>query len=154
VNTCPTQLILFFIRKKKKFQLHLVLQKDVPSFLLAATVPTKHYQNSNWNLHQFSEALKAGSPAGRNQSGAVSLTLKANRHLRIIFSAKESIFKCFFPISQTYLSFQDAAIILDEKKFEFSFVLSKACSGITSAGFQHSGKFSIKDDLLLTSVYI
>ena len=79
---------------------------------------------------------------------------KANRYLRIIFSAKESIFKCFFPISQTYLSFQDAAIIIDEKKFEFSFVLSKACSGITSAGFQHSGRFSIKDDLLLTSVYI
>ena len=55
-----------------------------------------------------------------------SLTAEqANRYLRIIFSAKESIFKCFFPISQTYLSFQDAAIILDEKKFEFSFVLSK-----------------------------
>ena len=84
-----------------------------------------------------------------------SLTAEqANRYLRIIFSAKESIFKCFFPISQTYLSFQDAAIIIDEKKFEFSFVLSKACSGITSAGFQHSGRFLIKDDLLLTSVYI
>jgi len=84
-----------------------------------------------------------------------SLTAKqANRYLRIIFSAKESIFKCFFPISKTYLSFQDAAIIIDEKKFEFSFVLSKECSGITSAGFQHSGRFSIKDDLLLTSVYI
>ena len=84
-----------------------------------------------------------------------SLTAEqANRYLRIIFSAKESIFKCFFPISQTYLSFQDASVIIDEKKFEFSFVLSKACSGITSAGFQHSGRFSIKDDLLLTSVYI
>ena len=81
-------------------------------------------------------------------------TEQANRYLRIIFSAKESIFKCFFPISQTYLSFQDAALIIDEKKFEFSFVLSKACSGITSAGFQHSGRFSIKDDLLLTSIYI
>ena len=84
-----------------------------------------------------------------------SLTAEqAKRYLRIIFSAKESIFKCFFPISQTYLSFQDAAIIIDEKKFEFSFVLSKACFGITSAGFQHSGRFSIKDDLLLTSIYI
>jgi phosphopantetheine--protein transferase-like protein len=84
-----------------------------------------------------------------------SLTAEqANRYLRIIFSAKESIFKCFFPNSRTYLYFQDAEIIIDEKKFEFSFVLSKACSGITSAGFQHSGRFSIKDDLLLTSVYI
>jgi len=79
---------------------------------------------------------------------------QANRYLRIIFSAKESIFKCFFPISQTYLYFQDAEIIIDDKNSEFSFLLSKACTGITSAGFQHSGRFSIKDDLLLTSIYI
>ena len=84
-----------------------------------------------------------------------SLTVEqANRYLRIIFSAKESIFKCFFPISQTYLYFQDAEIIIDDKNSEFSFLLSKACTGITSAGFQHSGKFLIKDDLLLTSIYI
>jgi len=81
-------------------------------------------------------------------------TEQANRYLRIIFSAKESIFKCFFPISQTYLYFQDAEIIIDENNSEFSFSLSKACTGITSAGFQHSGRFSIKDDLLLTSIYI
>ena len=79
---------------------------------------------------------------------------QATRYLRIIFSAKESIFKCFFPISQTYLYFQDAEIIIDENNSEFSFLLSKACTGITSAGFQHSGRFSIKDDLLLTSIYI
>ncbi len=81
-------------------------------------------------------------------------TEQANRYLRIIFSAKESIFKCFFQISQTYLYFQDAEIIIDENNSEFSFLLSKACTGITSAGFQHSGRFSIKDDLLMTSIYI
>ncbi len=48
----------------------------------------------------------------------------------------------------------DAEIIIDEKNSEFTFLLSKACTGITSAGFQHSGRFSIKDDLLLTSIYI
>ena len=79
---------------------------------------------------------------------------QANRNLRIIFSAKESIFKCFFPISKTYLYFQDAEIIIDEKNCEFSFILSKACSGITSAGFQHFGRYLIKRDLLLTSIYI
>ena len=79
---------------------------------------------------------------------------QANRNLRIIFSAKESIFKCFFPISKTYLCFQDAEIIIDEKNCEFSFILSKACSGITSAGFQHFGRYLIKNNLLLTSIYI
>ena len=81
-------------------------------------------------------------------------TEQATRYLRIIFSAKESIFKCFFPISQTYLYFQDAEIIIDENNSEFSFSLSKACTGITSAGFQHYGRFSIMDNLLLTSIYI
>ena len=79
---------------------------------------------------------------------------QANQYLRIIFSAKESIFKCFFPISKTYLSFKDAEIIIDKKNSEFSFLLTKACTGITSAGFQHSGRFSINNDLLLTSIYI
>ena len=84
-----------------------------------------------------------------------SLTAEqANRYLRIIFSAKESIFKCFFPISQTYLYFHDAEIIIDDKNSEFSFLLSKAFNGIPPAGFQHSGRFLIKDDLLLTSIYI
>ena len=52
-------------------------------------------------------------------------TEQANRYLRIIFSAKESIFKCFFPISQTYLYFQDAEIIIDDKNSEFSFYSQK-----------------------------
>ena len=79
---------------------------------------------------------------------------QAKRDLRIIFSAKESIFKCLFPISQTYLYFKDAKITINEDNAEFSFVLSKACSGITKVGFQHSGKFSIKDNMLLTSIFI
>ena len=79
---------------------------------------------------------------------------QANLDLRIIFSAKESIFKCLFPISRTYLYFQDATVTVDDKNSGFSFILSKACSGITPEGFQHSGKYSIEENLLLTSIYI
>lgn len=79
---------------------------------------------------------------------------QANRDLRIIFSAKESIFKCLFPISRTYLYFQDATVTINEKNSGFSFILSKACAGVTPAGFQHSGKYSIEENLLLTSIYI
>ena len=79
---------------------------------------------------------------------------QANRGLRIIFSAKESIFKCLFPISKTYLYFKDATVTIDEAKTEFTFTLSKACSGITAAGFQHSGKFSIINKMLLTAIYL
>ena len=79
---------------------------------------------------------------------------QANRGLRIIFSAKESIFKCLFPISKTYLYFKDATVTVDEVSTEFTFTLSKECSGITEVGFEHSGKFSIIDKMLLTSIYI
>ena len=79
---------------------------------------------------------------------------KANQGLRIIFSAKESIFKCLFPISKTYLYFKDATVEIDEDSDEFTFTLSRECSGITEAGFQHSGKFSIIDKMLLTAIYL
>ena len=79
---------------------------------------------------------------------------KANHGLRIIFSAKESIFKCLFPISKTYLYFKDATVEIDEDSAEFTFTLSRECSGITEAGFRHSGKFSIIDKMLLTAIYL
>ena len=79
---------------------------------------------------------------------------QASHKLRIIFSAKESIFKCLFPISQTYLYFKDATVTIDEKNSGFSFILSRACAGITPEGFQHSGKYAIEENLLLTAIYI
>ena len=79
---------------------------------------------------------------------------QASRDLRIIFSAKESIFKCLFPISRTYLYFQDATVTINEKNSDFSFILSKECVGITPEGFQHYGKYSIEENMLLTSIYI
>jgi 4'-phosphopantetheinyl transferase EntD len=79
---------------------------------------------------------------------------KANQGLRIIFSAKESIFKCLFPISRTYLYFKDATVEIDEDSAEFTFTISRECSGITEAGFKHSGKFSIIDKMLLTAIYL
>ncbi|SVA41367.1 uncharacterized protein METZ01_LOCUS94221, partial [marine metagenome] len=45
-------------------------------------------------------------------------------------------------------------VTIDEKNSGFSFILSKACAGITPEGFQHSGKYSIEENLLLTSIYI
>ena len=79
---------------------------------------------------------------------------QANLNLRILFSAKESIFKCFFPASNTYLSFKDAVIRINDKNSDFSFVLSKECLGVSKKGFKHKGCYSIKNNFLLTSTYI
>ena len=42
------------------------------------------------------------------------------QYLKIIFSAKESIFKAFFPYSRTYLHFHDARILMEQTLFQKS----------------------------------
>ena len=77
---------------------------------------------------------------------------EANFYLRIIFSAKESIFKCFFPISRKYFHFKDACVKIKKNKSEFSFVLSNTCS--KNSGNNYQGLFSVKRNFLLTSILI
>jgi len=79
---------------------------------------------------------------------------RANRNLRIIFSAKETIFKCFFPLTKTHLKFKDACVRINENSSNFSFTLSRKCSDNYRIGFEHQGSYSIKDNFLLTSMYI
>ena len=84
-----------------------------------------------------------------------SLPIKqANRALRIIFSAKESIFKCIYPGTKTYLTFKDAAVSVNETEKNFSFIIFKSFPGIIQQGFHHHGRYSEMDKMLLTSVYI
>ena len=42
------------------------------------------------------------------------------QNLKIIFSAKESIFKAFFPYTRTYLHFHDARILMEQTLFQKS----------------------------------
>ena len=42
------------------------------------------------------------------------------KNLKIIFSAKESIFKAFFPYTRTYLHFHDAKILMEQTLFQKS----------------------------------
>ena len=79
---------------------------------------------------------------------------QANRALRIIFSAKESIFKCIYPSTKTYLSFKDAAVSVNETEKNFTFTIFKSFPGIIQHGFTHHGRYSEMDKMLLTSVYI
>ena len=42
------------------------------------------------------------------------------QNLKVIFSAKESIFKAFFPYTRTYLHFHDARILMEQTLFQKS----------------------------------
>lgn len=74
--------------------------------------------------------------------------------IKIIFSAKESIYKCVYSISGVPLKFQDLSIKFIDKPGMFSWYLSVECKNLQPESFQYIGKFVIKDDLVMTSVWI
>ena len=84
-----------------------------------------------------------------------SLEIKqARRALRIIFSAKESIFKCLYPRTKTYFSFKDAEVYVNDDENKFSFKILKSFPCKIQQDFPQHGRYSEMDKMLLTSVYI
>jgi len=81
-------------------------------------------------------------------------TKQASRSLRIIFSAKESLFKCLYPSTKTFLGFKDAAVSVNETEKKFSFTIFKSLPSVIPQGFPQHGRYSEIDKMLLTSVYI
>ena len=84
-----------------------------------------------------------------------SLKIKqARRALRIIFSAKESIFKCLYPRTKTYFSFKDAEVSVNDEENKFSFKILKSFPCKIQHNFPLHGRYFEMDKMLLTSVYI
>ena len=81
-------------------------------------------------------------------------TKQANRALRIIFSAKESIFKCLYPRTKTYFSFKDAEVSVNDNENKFSFKILKSFPSKIQQDFPQHGRYSEMHKMLLTSVYI
>ncbi len=81
-------------------------------------------------------------------------TKQARRALRIIFSAKESIFKCLYPRTKTYFSFKDAVVSVNDDENKFSFKILKSFPFNLQQDFPQHGRYSEMDEMLLTSVYI
>ena len=95
------------------------------------------------------------------------------QNLKIIFSAKESIFKAFFPYTRTYLHFHDARILMEQtffqksksdslskkeknskpEKFEFVYFLSND-KVISQTGISEGkGKVHFFENYVLTSLF-
>ena len=95
------------------------------------------------------------------------------QNLKIIFSAKESIFKAFFPYTRTYLHFHDARILMEQTffqnsksdslsvkeknskpaKFEFEYLMLND-KVISQTGISEGkGKFHFFENYVLTSLF-
>ena len=75
--------------------------------------------------------------------------------LSLIFSAKESLFKCLYPLVQINFGFLDAELSsLDTGKEIFSIQLLRELSGKFGKGTTISGNFTMSESLVLTGVYL
>jgi 4'-phosphopantetheinyl transferase EntD len=84
-------------------------------------------------------------------------------YITTVFSAKESIFKALNPATGIYLGFQDAAVELfplrnqspgNSEDGEFAWTLQKDCGSAIRKGFTGEGRYSRRDNLVLTAVWV
>jgi 4'-phosphopantetheinyl transferase EntD len=70
---------------------------------------------------------------------------------RVIFSAKESLFKLWYPLTGSWLDFHDAHIFLDPGEMRFSVEILIPHHGFFSSA---QGRVHIAEGLIFTSVFI
>ena len=72
-----------------------------------------------------------------------------------LFSAKETIFKCLYPVIKRQFDFTDVEITsFDTKDGTFSFALSRSISELLPAASHHCGRVAIVDNLVHTGTVL
>lgn len=74
---------------------------------------------------------------------------------RLLFSAKESVYKAWFPLARRWLGFEDAVIALDPSRDSFTarlLVPGPALAGGPLRGF--SGRWMARDGILMTAIAV
>ena len=76
----------------------------------------------------------------------------SGRALTLVFSAKESLYKCLYPEVRRYFGFQDARVVsIDAERGAFEIALTVALEHLP-AGLTLAGRFEPLDDVVLTSL--
>jgi len=73
---------------------------------------------------------------------------------KIIFSAKESLYKCLFPFTRTPLDFMDVQIVLNTQTGEFEVELFNEQAADYVKQYNLSGRYFCSDDYIFTGVEI
>lgn len=74
---------------------------------------------------------------------------------RLLFSAKESVYKAWFPLARRWLGFEDATLMIDRALGTFSARLLEpgpAVNGAPLSGFD--GRWIVRDGLILTAIAV
>jgi 4'-phosphopantetheinyl transferase EntD len=72
---------------------------------------------------------------------------------RLLFSAKESVYKAWFPLAGRRLGFEDAVLAIDPRRFTFSArLLVPGPSPAGELSTRLSGRWLVRDGLVLTAI--
>ncbi|CCM79905.1 4'-phosphopantetheinyl transferase [Rhizobium altiplani] len=73
---------------------------------------------------------------------------------RLLFSAKESIFKAWFPLTREWLDFEDALVTIIPDDGSFIAQLPHTCVPAKDCPWELRGRFTISNGLILTAVML
>jgi 4'-phosphopantetheinyl transferase EntD len=74
---------------------------------------------------------------------------------RLLFSAKEAVYKAWYPLAQRWLGFEDAVLSFDPGERRFSarlLVPGPVVDGVEISGFR--GRWLVEDGLMLTAIAV
>lgn len=97
-----------------------------------------------------------GDVARREELGALSELARAEPDVnwdRLLFSAKEAVYKAWYPLTERWLGFEDAVLSFDPERREFSarlLVPGPVVAGAEISGFR--GRWLVKDGLVMTAI--
>ncbi|MEJ2694395.1 MAG: 4'-phosphopantetheinyl transferase superfamily protein [Candidatus Thiodiazotropha sp.] len=72
---------------------------------------------------------------------------------RLIFSAKESLFKCYYPLVQRYFGFHAVALSFDRERQSYRFKPAEPCD-IEFPALQFHGRYAVDAGHLVTASYL
>ncbi|MFC0548098.1 4'-phosphopantetheinyl transferase family protein [Kutzneria chonburiensis] len=78
---------------------------------------------------------------------AIALPSERSVHGRLLFSAKESVYKAWFPLARVFLDFSEAELNFDDGTFSARILVPGPVSGF-------SGRWLIRDGFVITSIVV
>lgn len=78
----------------------------------------------------------------------------ANLPSRLIFSAKESLFKCYYPLVRRFFGFQSVSLNIDISRQQFQFSPTAACEIVFPQKLIFHGGYLLAGNHLYTSCYL
>ena len=73
---------------------------------------------------------------------------------RLVFSAKESVYKCWYPLMRDWLGFEEAMIVIDPDKFRFEVKLARSCQAPFGRFDRFAGRFIQCGEHLITAIVV